>query len=78
MVVSQKGGVPLVIIQFHGIFPYKPTILGYPYLWKALCCKPNILLPVSGSWGSNVATGQRLAPGRFWVVYRWEVTIGNS
>ena len=26
-------GVPPVIIHF-GIFPYKPTIFGYPHLWK--------------------------------------------
>ena len=29
-----KIAAPLVIIHFHGIFPYKPTILGYPHLWK--------------------------------------------
>ena len=28
-------GVPLVIIHFTRIFPYKPSILGYPHLWKA-------------------------------------------
>ena len=22
------------IIHFHGFFPYKPSILGYPYFWK--------------------------------------------
>ena len=27
-------GVPPVIIHFHGIFHYKPTILGYLHLWK--------------------------------------------
>ena len=24
----------LQIIQFNGIFPYKPSIFGYPHLWK--------------------------------------------
>ena len=27
-------GVPPVIIPFSGIFPFKPSILGYPHLWK--------------------------------------------
>ena len=27
-------GVPPKIIHFNGIFPYKPSILGYPHLWK--------------------------------------------
>ena len=27
-------GVPLVIIHLHGMFPYKPSILGYPHLGK--------------------------------------------
>ena len=29
-----KIGVPLVIIHSNGIFPYKPSIWGYPHLWK--------------------------------------------
>ena len=27
-------GVPPVIIHFNGVFPYKPSIWGYPHLWK--------------------------------------------
>ena len=30
-----KIGVPPVIIRFDGISPYKPSIRGYPHLWKA-------------------------------------------
>ena len=30
-------GVPLVIIHFNGIFPYKPSIWGYPHYWKPIC-----------------------------------------
>ena len=30
-----KMGVPLVIIHFHRMFPYKTIqLLGYPHLWK--------------------------------------------
>ena len=29
-----KKGVCPQIIHFHGIFPYKPSISGYPHLWK--------------------------------------------
>ena len=29
-------GVPPVIIHFNRIFPYKPSILVYPHLWKTL------------------------------------------
>ena len=27
-------GVPPNHSNFNGSFPYKPTILGYPHLWK--------------------------------------------
>ena len=27
-------GVPVFIIQFNGIFPCRPSISGYPHLWK--------------------------------------------
>ena len=36
--VSWNRGYPS-IIHFNGIFPYKPSILGYPHLWKAPCSK---------------------------------------
>ena len=29
-----KMRVPLVIIHFNRIFPYKPSIVGYPHLWN--------------------------------------------
>ena len=31
----QKSGYPQ-IIHFNRVFHYKPSILGYPYFWKAL------------------------------------------
>ena len=45
--------VPL-IIHFKMMFPYKPSILGYPHLWKPpdnsmdfLSCSNNIIHPES-------------------------------
>ena len=34
-----KWGYPQ-IIHFNGMFHYKPTILGYPHLWKPPVCSP--------------------------------------
>ena len=34
--VSINGSTPKssILIHFNGIFPYKPSILGYPHLWN--------------------------------------------
>ena len=48
--------LPLVIIHFHKFSPDKPTILGYPHLWKSPCVgwflqqNPMILRPISCVW----------------------------
>ncbi len=31
---KNRGGKPPQIIHFNGVFPYKPSILGYHYFWK--------------------------------------------
>ena len=43
-------GVPLVIIHFNGIFHSKPSILGYPHLWKP----PFMEIPQNQPWISCV------------------------
>ena len=35
MDVSENSGTPQ-IIHFNRVFHYKPSILGYPYVWKHL------------------------------------------
>ena len=40
-----KWGYPQ-IIHFHGIFHYKPTILGYPHLWNP----PYTLVDTVENW----------------------------
>ena len=34
MDVSENSGFSPQIIHFNRVFPYKPSILGYPYFWK--------------------------------------------
>ena len=34
MVVSKNRGNYPQIIHFNRVFPYKPSIFGYPYFWK--------------------------------------------
>ena len=36
MGVSKNRGTPQ-IMNFNRVFPYKPSILGYPYFWKHPC-----------------------------------------
>ena len=36
MDVSENSGFSPQIIHFNRVFPYKPSILGYPYFWKHL------------------------------------------
>ena len=69
-------GVPPVIIHLYEIFPYKPTIWGYPQLWKPLyiipiqhadchefCSSPCDLLHCHGDFGydKQLATGGVMA-----------------
>ena len=42
-VALQKWGYPQ-IIHFNGGFHYKPSILGYPYLWKHPCKADGLYL----------------------------------
>ena len=56
-----KWGYPQ-IIHFNGMFPYKPTIFGYPHLWKPPCTSmgpgniwgwsdaPSHPVQVAGQW----------------------------
>ena len=50
MGVSINGGYPL-IIHFNKVFPYKPSILGYPFFRKPMygcyACYYYMLLPIS-------------------------------
>ena len=42
-----KMGLPLVIINFNGLFKCKPAILGIPHVWKAALyqCRARAIFP---------------------------------
>ena len=59
-----KMVVPPQTIHFNGIFQYKPSVLGYPHLWKHPCFRAQTKTPNHGGHGGHLSDQARLPGAR--------------
>ena len=58
------------IIHFNGIFPYKPSIFGYPHLWK-----PQYIILYQPKLNSKFYKGVKTSQKRTWCHQVTTVTL---